>query len=337
MVDVYARWVELTDIDGFRIDTVKHVEREFWRYFAQKLRQRLSTDGKGKFLMFGEAFDGNDQLVGAYTKSDLPAPDDLASENKCVTDGKPITGDQLDSVFYFPQYYTAINNVFHNGGSTDKIQTLWNARGADWGTTAPALGVDIPPNQIPINFIDNHDVSRFLFGGQTVAGLQTALTFVFTAQGIPCVYYGTEQEFSGGNDPGNRENLWPTGFPQTSSTFKHIQKLTAIRKASLAIRKGDWKVVWSTPRTGNAEDAGVFAYERMGGDAGDDYALVVLNASFVKASAPTFQGSAMTVDQPEGTNLTDALGSGVTLTVGPMGRLVVNPLPPQSSLILVKQ
>lgn len=30
-----------------------------------------------------------------------------------------------------------------------------------------------------------------------------------TAQGIPIVYYGTEQGYSGGNDPANRESLWP--------------------------------------------------------------------------------------------------------------------------------
>ena len=82
MVEAYARWVELTDIDGFRIDTVKHVEREFWRFFAQKVRQRLAKGKKGKFLLFGEAFDGRDQLVGAYTKKDLPPEAELARENE---------------------------------------------------------------------------------------------------------------------------------------------------------------------------------------------------------------------------------------------------------------
>ena len=94
MVDVYARWVELTDIDGYRIDTVKHVEQEFWRYFTQKLRQRLHEQGKDKFLMFGEVFDGNDELNGRFTKTDLPSEEELASENECVTDGEPISGDQ---------------------------------------------------------------------------------------------------------------------------------------------------------------------------------------------------------------------------------------------------
>jgi alpha-amylase len=60
MVDAYARWIELSDADGFRIDTVKHVEREFWRYFTQRVRQRLDRQGKKNFFMFGEAFDGDD-------------------------------------------------------------------------------------------------------------------------------------------------------------------------------------------------------------------------------------------------------------------------------------
>src|SRR6185503_18571459 len=105
----YARWVELTDIDGFRIDTVKHVENEFWRYFTQKVRQRLAKKGKNKFLMFGEAFDGNDKVIGKFTKNDpqdeVAMEANFPKENECVIDGQMITPDQLDSVFYFSQYF----------------------------------------------------------------------------------------------------------------------------------------------------------------------------------------------------------------------------------------
>ena len=336
MVDSYARWVELTDIDGFRIDTVKHVEREFWRYFSQKVRQRLAKDGKKNFFMFGEAFDGRDQLVGAFTKNDLPSEADLASENECVTDGKPITGDQLDSVFYFPQYFSAIRDVFQDGLSTKRIEDLWTNRALDWGTAAADLGVGIPPNQIPVNFIDNHDVPRFLYGG-TKEGLHNALTFVFAAQGIPCLYYGTEQDFAGGNDPANREDLWDTKFKNDGDTFKLVKKLAKIRKGSKALRKGDIKVVWASERTGDEEDAGVFAFERTGGDAGGDYALAVFNSNQLHESAPVFGGTPTTVSLPQGTVLTDALGSGVTATVGADGRLPLDPLPPQSALLLVPE
>jgi alpha-amylase len=336
MVDVYVNWVLQTDIDGFRIDTIKHVEREFWRFFAQRVRQRLAEKGKSNFIMFGEAFDGRDNLIGAYTKNDLPAEDQLALENECAPDGPPITGDQLDSVFYFSQYFTAVRDVFQLGQSTKRIEDLWNLRDVNWGTVAPELGIGIPPRDVPINFVDNHDVPRFLFTG-SAEGLRNALTFVYTAQGIPCVYYGTEQEFAGGNDPANREDLWPTEFDTSNATFQHLKKLAEIRRKSAAIRRGGIQVVWSSDRGGDEEDAGVFAFERAGGDAGDDYALVVFNAREDKSGAPIFEGAPMRANVASGTILRDALGSGLEVSVGSNGEVVIDPpLPPQSALILTR-
>ncbi len=334
MVESYARWVELTDIDGFRIDTVKHVEREFWRYFTQKVRQRLDAKGKKRFLMFGEVFDGKDPLNGVFTKNDLPSEEELASENACVTDGREITGDQLDSVFYFPQHFQAIRDVFQQSQSTKRIEELWAQRPMNWGTVAPELGIGVPPVDVPINFIDNHDVPRFLYEGQ-LPGLRNALTFIFTAQGIPCIYYGTEQELRGGNDPSNREDLWDTGFNRDTSTFKHIQKLAKVRKDHAAIRKGGIRVTWSTERIADEEDAGIFAYERSGGDAGDDYVLVVFNTHAEKASAPGLMGATMIVGAAPGTTLTDKLGSGRSVTVGGDGSVVFDPpLDAQTAVVL---
>ncbi len=335
MVDSYARWVELTDIDGFRIDTVKHVEREFWRYFTQKVRQRLADKGKTNFIMFGEAFDGRDNLIGSFTKNDLPSDEDLASESQCVTDDRPLTGDQLDSVFYFPQYFTAIRDVFQLGLATKKIEDLWALRKDNWGTEAMELGTGVAPADMPINFIDNHDVPRFMFGGDA-PGLRNAMAFIFTAQGIPCIYYGDELEFKGGNDPANREDLWPTGFPTDGETFQFVKKLADIRAGSAALRKGAFKVVWSTDRVDDEEDAGIFAFERAGGDAGDDYALVVFNSNKDHESAPSFEGANMASAMPQGTVLVDALGGG-SFTVGAGGELAVDPLPPQSVMILIPQ
>jgi len=49
-----------------------------------------------------------------------------------------------------------------------------------------------------------------------------ALIFALTAQGIPFYYYGSEQAFSGGNDPGNRESIW-----QDLDTSSDLYKMTA--------------------------------------------------------------------------------------------------------------
>ena len=263
LIDAFATWVEEADLDGYRIDTIKHVESDFWPVFAGATRKRLAAENKKNFLMFGEAFDGDDQLVGSYT-----AP------------------GALDSVFYFPQEFTVYAGVFESAGTpsqqgTDQIQTLWDMRTTDYGTDAPAGGASASRSyKVLVNFIDNHDVPRFLFASKgNVAALDNALTLLFTEDGIPDVYYGTEQGFDGGNDPANREVLWTAGFSTDGPIFTHIAKLARLRKAYTALRRGDTKVVWSTAHVGTEQDAGIFAFERAGGDAGSAYALTVLNTS----------------------------------------------------------
>ncbi|HEY7956665.1 MAG TPA: alpha amylase C-terminal domain-containing protein, partial [Polyangia bacterium] len=152
--------------------------------------------------------------------------------------------------------------------------------------------------------------------------------YLFTEDGIPCVYYGTEQEFSGGNDPTNRERLWDTGFRTDGATFQYIQKLIKIRKAYSPLRRGDLTITWSTDHVANEEDAGIFAFER---NDGGKKALVVLNTSDKQTSeTSTIQtgGNPMTTSFPAGTELTDVLeldGSAATstITVGAAGALTV--------------
>ncbi len=331
MVDVWVRWVELSDVDGFRIDTIKHVEREFWRYFTQKVRQRLAEKGKNKFFMFGEAFDGRDELVASFTQNDLPPASELERESECVIDGRELTGDQLDGMFEFPQYYTAIRDVFQQGMSTDRIETLWAEREMLYGQTPNELGTGIAPIRTLVNFIDNHDVPRFLFQSDQAA-LELALAFIMTAQGIPCIYYGTEQGFDGGNDPANREDMWRSGFDTGTPGFRWIQRLGAIRNAYPALRRGDQVVRYSSERAAAEPDAGIFAYERQ---SGDDYALIVFNVHRDHESTTAFEGTPMVVGQPDGAVLVDAL-SGETHTVGAGASLTLT-LPPLSVVILVPQ
>jgi alpha-amylase len=342
MVDIYAGWIERTDADGFRIDTVKHVEREFWRYFSQRVRTRLADKGKSNFLMFGEVFDGRDDLLGSFTLRDLPSDEDLDRELGCATDGQPITGDQLDSVFYFSQYFQAIRDVFQQAQSTDRIERLWADRQVNWGNEPMALGIGHAPVDIPINFVDNHDVSRFMFElrdrprKEQQVLLHNALVFTFMLQGIPCVYYGTEQDFDGGNDPANRERLWDTGFDTGHPTFRLIQKLIRVRSAYPALRYGGTRVAWSTEHVDEELDAGIFAFERFGEDAGGSYALVVLNTHQSKPSNPRFEERHMEVVAPPGTPLVDALGSGALVTVAADGTVDLT-VAPMSAFVFVPQ
>jgi glycosidase len=321
LIDKYTRWVEQADLDGFRIDTVKHVETDFWTAFATRVRARLAPQNKNNFLMFGEAFDGNDQLLGSYTQKGM-----------------------LDSVFYFSQHYQAFRDVFQNAHDpkqqkgTDQIANLWGQRKMNYGNDPQPSGIGIPPYKALVNFMDNHDVERFLYGAAgDKDALRNALVLLMTEEGIPCMYYGTEQDFAGGNDPANREIMWTTGYDQNGDTFRHFQKLARLRAGNatpgLALRRGDTNVVWSTPHTGSEDDAGIFAYERAGGDAQSQYALVVINTNGTKESTTADGAKTMTLTQ-KGVTLTDVLDPAQKrYPVGADGTLRVT-VPKQRAMIL---
>ena len=57
MVDIYTTWIGEYDVDGFRIDTMKHVNDEFWQAFAPQVLEYAHEHGKDDFFMFGEVFD----------------------------------------------------------------------------------------------------------------------------------------------------------------------------------------------------------------------------------------------------------------------------------------
>ena len=320
MVDSYTRWAELADLDGFRIDTVKHVEYEFWKDFSTRVRDRLAPQGKNRFLMFGEAFDGNDKLLGSYTQEGM-----------------------LDSVFYFSQKFQIFTDIFANAHDakaqkgTEQIKNLWADRAVNYRTEPQRNGIGIAPSKSLVNFMDNHDVARFLFDavGDKEA-LRNAFVLLMTEEGIPCLYYGDEQDFAGGNDPSNREVLWNTGFPTNGETFTQFAKLARLRAKYPALRRGDTNIVFSTPHTQEEADAGIIGYERAGGDAGAEYALVVINTNARHASTTADGTKAMRVTKPNVT-LVDVLDPELkTYPVPASGelRLVV---PAQRAMILVPQ
>ena len=135
---------------------------------------------------------------------------------------------RLDAVFYFSQKYRVIDAVFKQGQPTRNIECMYNSRvgrnpgdpwctmqgypaGPTFGTTPHRAsaegGIGLAPAQVPVNFLDNHDLPRFLFDA-TPEMLRVSLGFLYTWDGIPCLYYGTEQGFAGGVDPANREDMW---------------------------------------------------------------------------------------------------------------------------------
>lgn len=334
----FAKWIQAGDFDGFRIDTLKHVEHEFWQHFAPNIRKYAAglmtlpdptkidnpsatvpplTVPKNKFFMFGESFDGDDTLNGSYTMN-----------------------QEVDSTFYFSQKFTVFDGVFKNGGPTKAIEDQFNRKQMNYAATPNNNGIGVAARDVLVNFMDNHDVTRFLFQKPSLPALRNALAFLFSEDGIPCIYYGTEQELNGGNDPFNRERLWDTGFRTDGATFQWIQKLIKIRKTYSPLRRGALTVRWSTMHTAAEQDAGMFAFERADGT---HKILIVLNTSDTKqseTSAAQMGGTDMLTGFSPGDKLVDILAAPgdatATFTVGVQGALVV-PVAARGQRILVPQ
>ncbi|HSD91120.1 MAG TPA: alpha-amylase family glycosyl hydrolase, partial [Kofleriaceae bacterium] len=250
LIRAFEYWIEVADFDGFRIDTVKHIDRPevnrnvrgFWGDFADRMRKKAKDLGKQNFFIFGEAFDGKDDLIGSYT---------FGGQD---TQGK---FGRLDSVFYFSQKYRGIDNVFAQGQPTKNLECLYDSRmgipdpdnwcqtngfptGPDYPNVPHASsadgGIGLPPNQVLVNFLDNHDLPRFMFEKTDPAILRVALAYLMTWDGIPCIYYGTEQGFAGGVDPKNREDMFRGNpalnlapFATDHELFKYVQALIKMR------------------------------------------------------------------------------------------------------------
>ncbi len=318
LVRVFQFWIEAADFDGFRIDTLKHVEHDFFDVFAPAMRSHAKKLGKDNFFMFGEAFDGNDDLLGSYTH-----------------------GEGVDSVFYFSAKYQVFDDVFGRSAATAKVQRLYEARNEEVDgkprysdqpkTNGPtdAEGNPLVPQQLLVNFMDNHDVPRWLYDFPDVRKLRNALVYLLTIDGIPCIYYGTEQDFAGGPDPSNREDMWHSDFDTSGETFRHMKTLIGLRKRLAPLRRGDVTWRWSTEHTGSESDAGLMAFERS---YQGETVLVLINVHDEQAARTRDGDTVLETGFGGGAALVDVL-SDETFSTGGDATLDVT-VPPRGARIL---
>ncbi len=269
MANIYKFWMD-QGFDAFRIDTVKHVDHAFWQNWAPQIRQHANDISNPNFFTFGEVYDRSETKCGSYTGTR--------------------TGPQaeLDSTLDYPLYY-AINSVFALGtGNTRQLNDHFAAVDANYDAAAA---------QSLVTFVDNHDQPRFLnvaASRWSYARLQLALAFIYTSRGIPCLYYGTEQGFNGGNDPNNREDMFAGQFePDTPSSgdnfdmtrpvFQWVATLNNLRRLYPALRTGSFTSLWNNP-----SGPGIYAYARH---LGNQEVIVAMNTSEVDQTMPACSSS----------------------------------------------
>lgn len=255
--DSYGYWIREAGVDGFRVDTAFHVPPEFFADFmhsadtdAPGMQRVAEQTGRSDFHAFGEGFG-----------PDRPYQDEKARKIETyarAADGAPL----LTGMINFPLYAT-LNDVFARGHASDELAYR----------IASMMKAHRDPWRMP-TFVDNHDVDRFLAGGSE-AGLKQALLSIMTLPGIPTIYYGTEQGFSGqraamfarGHGSGGRDR-----FDASAPLYRYLQRAIALRREHRVFSRGTPTVL-----AANAAAPGAIAW-RMSRNK-DESALVVLNSA----------------------------------------------------------
>ena len=186
-----------------------------------------------------------------------------------------------------------------------------------------------------MTFLDNHDQPRFLSErGATIDRLKVALTFLYTAQGIPCLYYGTEQAFNGRKDPYDREDMFAgqfewgpslgDNFNMTHPLFQLVARLNNFRRLYPALQNGIQSNLWS-----NANGPGLFAYARRLGTQEVFVVFNTVNTNQTLPACPTIYSA--------GTKLVNLIDPQETATVLADSEIPAMNVPGTSAKIFIAQ
>ena len=246
MLAIHKFWMREFGIDGFRIDTVRHVNDSFWHQFLPEIYQFAESLGKDNFFIFGEAAFPEVELLAAYQRS-----------------------SGFTHLLDFPFSRSAIDYLTEKI-SAHQFQNIFTADSVYEG------GQEIA-SQFP-TFISNHDhgrIGHFLyeedFSQQAIE--QKAIlanVLLFTVRGVPTIYYGDEQGFVGdGWDKDAREDMFPSkvssyidnptilgasskedNFNERHPLYTLIARLSELRKALPALKYGFQETVFASDTSG---------------------------------------------------------------------------------------
>jgi glycosidase len=188
MIKLWSSWITKFDIDGYRIDTVKHVNPEFWSAFMPKIMAAAKAAGKPNFAVYGEVYDANPYYLSTFVHDQsFPSVLDFAFQRHGLGFAK-------------------------TDGQVPRLIDMFNQD--DLYTTATQSAYGIP------TFMGNHDMGRtgyFIYSATygddnlTLQRSKLANEVLFFSRGAPVLYYGDEKGMVGsGGDKSARQDMFPT-------------------------------------------------------------------------------------------------------------------------------
>ncbi|WP_327269752.1 pullulanase-type alpha-1,6-glucosidase [Streptomyces sp. NBC_01218] len=316
MEKIYEKWVRDFDIDGFRIDTVKHVDLDFWTQWATALDTYAARHGRDDFFMFGEVYSADTAITSPY-----------------------VTRGRLDATLDFP-FQEAARQYASQGAPASKLAALY---ADDYRyTTDKANAYE------QVTFLGNHDMGRigtFLkqdnpnaSDAELLQRDKLANELMFLGRGNPVVYSGDEQGYTGaGGDKDARQPLFATkiadyldddqlgtgrthasdAYDTTHPLYTSIAALSRLTKAHPALQDG--------VQTERYAEGQVYAYSRIDAKRSNEYLVAVNNGTEARTVELTTESARM--------NFRTVYGGSATVRSGPDKKVTLT-VPALSSVVL---
>jgi len=234
LIAIYKYWIVEADIDGYRVDTVKHVENHPAISFFNRIKEFAESVGKKNFFLFGEIVD-DDTTIATYVGHQKQEGEQVQA---------------LDASLDFPLYFV-LEEVLKGFLSPALLrERLERTR---------QMYPQSDGSDCLVTFLDNHDqmarpYKRFLHLAQKDQ-IILGMGYLLTVPGVPTIYYGTEQGFDGGAPEGPyainfiRECMFGgkwgafgtkgmNFFDSKHELYRTIGKIAHVRKSEPAIRYG---------------------------------------------------------------------------------------------------
>ena len=246
LIRCHCSWLRDADIDGFRVDAVKHMGPAAVALFSSQLREYAESLGKRSFFLFGELVGGDDAInryIGPNTAMEY--------KGNTVFFG-------LDSVLDYPLYF-ALPEVMKGRNSPARLFERYEAQRRR-ALSRGRLG------RFLVTFLDNHDgvgqspKHRYAADANDLQVI-ASIGYLLCALGTPCIYYGTEQGLAGQGDSDSaiREAMFDLDHPGRNnlntncSIYQEIAKLAAVYHSQPALRFGR---MYFRQISGNGRDFG---------------------------------------------------------------------------------
>jgi alpha-amylase len=225
LVKSYCYWIREADIDGFRVDAVKHMGELACSRFCSNVREYAYSLGKRSFFLFGEVATPSDDVYNRYI-----------GQNTSRQDGGNTVFFGLDSVLDF-RLAEGVYADPNNAPLRDVLkgfqgpQTLFNRLQAqrERALNRGEIG------RYLVTFVENHDgfwQSGRFGNGASDEQIIAAVGFLICSLGTPCIYHGCEQGFSKeGGDNELRQAMFdrkPGGHNLMNTQCTIYQQIAAI-------------------------------------------------------------------------------------------------------------